>query len=122
MVKYFIKNGEIKAFDVQNGKVITTVIIGNRQVSNPLLEDFLSLGWEIYEDSESDSDEGQYTPSYSDLVEDYIRTHGYPTYGAELAVINNYAVSPTLHEEDYNTYMQVREDAKEYARQIIENE
>lgn len=56
-----------------------------------------------------------YIPTYSELVEQYIREHGYPTYGAELAVLNNYATDPTTYADAFAAYQQTRIDAKEWA-------
>ena len=56
-----------------------------------------------------------YLPTYAELVEQYIREHGYKTYGAELAVRNNYAQDPDTYAQAYADYMQCRVDAKEWA-------
>ena len=56
-----------------------------------------------------------YIPTYAELVEQYIREHGYPTYGAELAVLNNYATDPTTYADAFAAYQQTRNDAKAWA-------
>ena len=111
MRQMFIKDGKIRSFEVQSGKVIATLIIGNKCISNPTLEVFLADGWREYIVPVPEP----YIPTYAELVEQYIREHGYPTYGAEIAIINNYAQDPTTYAEAYATYMQTRVDAKEWA-------
>lgn len=56
-----------------------------------------------------------YVPTYSELVEQYIREHGYPTYGAELAVLNNYATDPTTYADAFAAYQHTRNEAKAWA-------
>lgn len=113
MRRTFIKNGVIRSFIVKNDKIIATLEIGDRMVSNPLLVDFLADGWEEYIAPVPEP----YIPTYAELVEQYIREHGYETYGAELAIINNYAQDPTTYADAYAAYMQTRVDAKEWAEQ-----
>lgn len=63
----------------------------------------------------------EYKPSYNEVVEDYIRNNGYATYGAELAVINNYLENPDneTYKTEYAAYVQVRKAAKEYAKTLM---
>lgn len=111
MRQSFIKDGVIRSFEVQGGKVIATLIIDGDWVSNPTLEDFLADGWREYIAPVP----YPYIPTYAELVEQYIREHGYPTYGAELAIINNYTQDPTTYADAYAVYMQTRVDAKTWA-------
>lgn len=62
------------------------------------------------------------SPTYEELVEQYIREHGYPTYGAEFAVLNNYAVNPEAAAQEYVTYMGVRNAAKQWAHGQLNGE
>lgn len=48
MRQTFIKDGHIRSFEVQDGKVIATLVIDDDWVSNPTLEDFLADGWRDY--------------------------------------------------------------------------
>lgn len=48
MHKTFIKDSEIRSFRVENNKVYTTIELDGFKVTNPTLEQFLSLGWEEY--------------------------------------------------------------------------
>lgn len=41
----FIKNKVVKNYEVQDGKVLCTIQIGDKWVSNPTLEMFLQQGW-----------------------------------------------------------------------------
>lgn len=114
MRQTFIKDGQIRSYEVQDGKVIATLLIGGVWVSNPTLEAFYADGWEDYIAPEPPAPE-PYIPTYAELVEQYIREHGYPTYGAELAILNNYAQDPMTYADAYAAYMQVRIDAKTWA-------
>lgn len=48
MRKYFIKDGKVRAFNVEDGRVMATIEIGGEWVSNPSLEAFLADGWQEY--------------------------------------------------------------------------
>lgn len=82
-------------------------------VVNPTEQDYLAAGYHEYVPPTPTP----YLPTYAELVERYIREHGYPTYGAELAVLNNYAQDPATYAQAYADYMQVRIDAKEWAEE-----
>lgn len=111
MRQLFIKDGIISSFEVIEDKIGTTIFIDDMWVSNPTLEDFYRAGWEDYIEPEP------YIPSYAELVEQYIREHGYETYGAEIAIINNYAMDPSTYSDAYASYIQTRIDAKEWANE-----
>lgn len=114
--EYINKEGVIRAFTVIGDKVMTNIYIDDRLVCNPTLDQFLNSGWSVYVKPDVPTSVPEpYIPLYSELVERYIREHGYKTYGAELAVINNYAVDKKSHQEAYDHYMQVREEAKTWA-------
>ena len=117
MRRGFIKDGKIKYFIVKGNKVIATVLIAGKYISNPTMEEFLDEGWKEYipPTFHIPPPPEPYIPTYAELVEQYIREHGYPTYGAELAVLNNYTCDAETYAEEYNTYMQVRQDAKQCA-------
>ena len=111
MTRTFIKNGFIRSFKIEYNKVIATIQIAGRWVSNPLLTDIIADGWTEYTPPTPEP----YLPTYSELVEQYIRENGYPTYGAELAVLNNHAADPDAYAAAYADYMQTRQAAKEWA-------
>ena len=111
MKQTFIKDGQIRAFDVINNKVITTIKINDAWISNPTLDNFLADGWREYIAPVPEP----YIQTYAELVEQYIRENGYPTYGAEIAIINNYTQDPTTYADAYAVYMQTRVDAKNWA-------
>lgn len=48
MMQKFIKNGQIRSFDVVNDKVVATIKIDGRWVSNPSYDDFIADGWQPY--------------------------------------------------------------------------
>lgn len=69
MIQTFIKNSITRYFRVENGKVYTTIILGDFNITNPTLEQFLSTGWTEYTPPESES----YIPTLEELVEQKIR-------------------------------------------------
>lgn len=101
-----------------NGKQVprpkSLVLNGNTYVP-PTDEQLTAAGYEMYEIIDPVPE--PYIPIYAELVERYIQEHGYPTYGAELAVLNNYAEDPTAYADAYAHYMQTRIDAKNWAEQ-----
>lgn len=116
----FTKDNIEKTFTVTNNKVLTTIKVGSSWITNPTLETFLNQGWEIIEEPVAEVIESiPYVPTRSEVIEEYIREHGYSTYGAELAVINNYMQNPSEYTEEYNSYIQTRIDAKEFADETI---
>ena len=114
MVEYkqYIKDGVVRRFKIVDGKVLTT--IGN--IVNPTIEEFLADGWQEYVPPTPPTPT-PYVPTYSELVEQYIRENGYPTYGAELAVLNNYAEDKEQYADAYAQYVETRHYAKEWAEQ-----
>ena len=111
MRQTFEKDGIIRSFEIDGDRVLATIEIAGVWVSNPPLADFLADGWREYIPPVPEP----YIPTYAELVEQYIREHGYETYGAELAIINNYTQDPATYADAYMTYMQTRMDAKEWA-------
>lgn len=88
------------------------VLNGNTYVP-PTDEQLVAAGYEIREIIDPIPE--PYIPTYAELVEQYIREHGYETYGAELAVLNNYAENHAEYLDAWQTYMGVRHDAKAWA-------
>ena len=113
MRQTFEKDGIIRSFEVVDGRVMATIEIDGEWVANPTLEAFLADGWRVYIAPVPEP----YIPTYAELVEQYIREHGYPTYGAELAVLNNYAENHAEYLEAWQIYMGVRHEAKEWANE-----
>jgi len=113
MIQIFEKDGKVRSFEVVDGRVMATVQIFGEWVANPTIEAFLADGWREYIAPEPEP----YIPTYSELIEQYIHEHGYHTYGAELAILNNYAQDPTTYANAYATYMQTRIDAKKWANE-----
>lgn len=117
----FTKDNKTCSLQVRDSRVMTSIVIGENRVSNPSLELFLSQGWEIFEELPVQVqvvEPKPYIPTRSEVIEQYIREHGYPTYGAELAVLNNYAENPSEYLDEWQTYMSVRHAAKAYADTI----
>jgi hypothetical protein len=48
MIQTFIKDQQIRSFLVEGNKVFTTITLGDFNITNPTLEQFLSTGWEYY--------------------------------------------------------------------------
>ena len=72
MIQLFIKNGNIKSFNVENNKVYTTIVIGGYNVTNPTLEQFYSIGWRDYVQPTPPEPE-PYIPTLEELVEQKLR-------------------------------------------------
>lgn len=109
------KGVKVISFNTENDKAITTQKINGTWVSNPTIQALRDDGWTDYEEHDLIVED-----TYEELVEQYIREHGYPTYGAELAVINNHANDPTAYAQDYADYMTVRDAAKQWAKEQTE--
>lgn len=90
-----------------------SLVIGTSTYVPPTDEQLVLAGYEIREIIDPIPE--PYIPIYAELVEQYIREHGYETYGAELAVLNNYAENPSEYLEAWQTYMDVRHEAKIWA-------
>ena len=67
MIQAFKKENTIKRYEVQNDKVLCTIEINGRWVSNPSLKQFKSQGWEEYTPPEPPAPQ-PYQPSYKELV------------------------------------------------------
>lgn len=69
MIQTFIKNQQIRSFKVEDNKVFTTIALGDFNITNPSLDQFLSLGWKEYIQPEPEP----YLPTLEELVEQKIR-------------------------------------------------
>ena len=99
-----------------NGKQVPrpkSLVIYNTTYVPPTDEQLVAVGYEIREIIDPVPE--PYIPTYAELVEQYIRENGYPTYGAELAVLNNHAADPDAYAAAYADYMQTRAAAKVWA-------
>lgn len=90
-----------------------SLVLNGNTYCPPTEEQLTAAGWTIEEIIDPIPE--PYIPTYAELVEQYIREHGYPTYGAELAIINNYADNPTEYTDAWLSYQGVRAEAKRWA-------
>lgn len=68
MVMYFKnKDGEVRAFNVESGKVLATIELNNRTIVNPTIEQFDASGWTHCEPPEP------ILPTIEELVEGKLR-------------------------------------------------
>ena len=68
MKQYFKnKDGEVRAFEVENGKVLTTIELNSRTIVNPTIEQFEASGWTPCEPPEP------VLPTIEELVEGKLR-------------------------------------------------
>ena len=104
MITQFIKDGEIKSFEVENGKVLTLANINGLSVINPSIDEFINNGWKECQDSQ----ESEYTPTLEELVEKLIRERY--TLNKELQIQRKRDVEP----EQFDKYYQ-------YVEQCINN-
>lgn len=114
MIQAFKKENKIIRYDVQNGKVLCTIEIGDKWVSNPTLEQFLAQGWQEYIPPTPPAPQ-PYVPSYEELVVQKIRERY--TVDDELAILRQRDVKPDEFAE-YNSYV---EDCKARARKEAED-
>lgn len=115
----FIKDGIKKRYDVQNGKVLCTIQIGDKWVSNPTLEDFLAQGWEEYTPPTPEP----YKPTYDELYKQRIveLVHGKYDMDDEFAILRQKDTKPEQFAE-YNDYVeQCKAEAHEYAESQTKN-
>ena len=69
MRNYYKKDGKVRSFAVEDGRVMATVELDGIWVSNPSLEDFLADGWEEYIVPVPEP----YVPTLEELVEQKLR-------------------------------------------------
>lgn len=109
MNKYFKKDNQIKRVQVQEGKVLCTIQINNRWVSNPSLEQFKAQGWEEYTPPTPPTPQ-PYVPTYEELVVQKIRERY--TIDDELAILRQRDVKQDEFAE-YNDFCeQCKAEAK----------
>ena len=104
----FTKDGIKKRYEVQNGKVLCTIQIGDKWVSNPTLEQFLAQGWEEYTPPVVETQ--PYVPSYEELVVQKIRERY--TIDDELAILRQRDVK----QDEFAEYNDFCEQCKAEAR------
>lgn len=113
MRKVYISPAGEKQYNRPKSIVIKDKSKSGLYIYSPSDSQLQAAGWKIKE--VIDPIPEPYVPTYAELIEQYIREHGYPTYGAELAIINNYATDPTTYADAFAAYQQTRIEAKEYA-------
>lgn len=69
MKQLYIKDGNIKAFQILNNKVLTTIDFNGLVTVNPTLEEFLQSGWSEYIPTPAEP----YIPTLEEAVEHRIR-------------------------------------------------
>lgn len=105
----FTKDGIKKRYEVQDGKVLCTIKIGDKWVSNPTIEQFKAQGWEEYTPPVVEPQ--PYIPSYEELVVWKIRERY--TIDDELAILRQ---RDTKQDEfaEYNDFVeQCKAEARE---------
>ena len=112
----FIKDGIKKRYEVQDGKVLCTIQIGDKWVSNPTLEQFKSQGWEEYTPPTPPAPQ-PYVPTYDELYKQRIVELVRERYDIddELAILRQRESKPEQFAE-YNEFVeQCKVEAHEYA-------
>ena len=99
MITQFIKDGELKSFVVENGKVLTLANINGLSVINPTIDEFINNGWKEY----WDSPESEYIPTLEELVEKLIRQRY--TLNKELQIHRKRDADPEQF-DDYYQYVE----------------
>lgn len=103
--------GQILQLETKNGRVITTIKINDRWVSNPTIEEFENEGWEEYTPPTPEP----YTPTYKERVVQHIRER-YDV-DDELAVLRQRDKKP----DEFAAYNSYVEDCKARAREEAED-
>lgn len=106
MITQFIKDGEIKSFVVENGKVLTLSDINGLSVINPTIKEFTNSGWEQYQNS----NESEYIPTLEELVEKLIRERY--TLNKELQIHRKRDAEPEQFDEYYQYVEQCINNAR----------
>lgn len=115
MYKTFIKELEIKSFKVEDNKVFTTITLGDFNITNPTLEQFLSTGWEEYIEPEPEP----YIPTLEELVEQKIRERY--SINQEFEVQRKRDIETEAFTEYYNFVEECITWAKQQPHREIEN-
>lgn len=105
----FIKDNIKKQYEAKNGKVLCTIKINNKWVSNPTLEMFLQQGWQQYTPPAPQP----YVPTYPELVEQKVsRQYTIPQ---EIAILRQRNTKP----DEFDTYFRYVEQCKAEAKQEL---
>ena len=91
--------GQIRRFETKNGRVITTIQIQGRWVSNPTIEEFENEGWQEYTPPEPQPE----PLTYKQRVVKYIREQY--DIDDELSIQRQRDTKPEEFEK-YNTYVE----------------
>lgn len=108
----FIKDGIKKRYEVQSGKVLCTIQIGDKWVSNPTLEVFLAQGWQEYIPPTPPAPQ-PYVPTYSELVEQKVAKRY--TLQQEISVLRQRNTKP----DEFDIYFRYVEQCKVEAKQEL---
>lgn len=97
MRKQFQKDGKIRSFVIEDNRVLATIEIGGKWISNPLLSAFIAYGWSEYVAPTPTP----YKPTYEERVVELIRERY--SIDDELAILRQRDSKPSEFAE-YNTY------------------
>ena len=99
----FIKDGIIKRYEVQDGKVLCTIEINGRWVSNPTIEQFKAQGWEEYTPPQPEP----YVPTFEEIYKAKIVELVRAEYDMddEFAILRQKDTKPEQFEE-YNSFVE----------------
>lgn len=112
MIKFFHKNGIIKAFTVENDKVFTTIETDQYKITNPSIDLFLTCGWEQCDELKPDAP----VQTLEDLVEMKIRERY--SMNQEFQIQRKRDVEPKQF-QDYYIYV---EECIRQAKEQLQNE
>ena len=115
MTQLFIKDGQIRSFKVENTKVFTTIELNGFKITNPTLEQFLSLGWKEYIQPAPEP----YLPTIEELVEQKIRERY--SINQEFEVQRKRDIEKEAFTEYYNFVEECITWAKQQPHREIEN-
>ena len=107
MRNYYIKDGKVRSFEVQDNRVLATIEVGGVWVSNPTLADFLAEGWQEYTPPQAEP----YVPTYEEKVVQAIRERY--SIDDEFAILRQREEKPQEFAEYYAFCEECKQKAKE---------
>jgi len=117
MTRIFKKEDTIKSFKVEDNKVFTTITLGEYNITNPTLEQFLSTGWEEYTPEPTPEPE-PHIPTLEEIVQEYIRSRY--SINQEFEVQRKRDTEPEAFTEYYNYVEECISWAKQQPHREIE--
>ena len=112
------RGNETKNVLVQGGKVLCTIKINGRWVSNPTLEQFLAQGWEEYTPDPVQPVQPTYEETYKNKVVELIRQQY--DINDEFAIHRHKDDEPEAWQQYFNYVETCKEEARQWTEKFME--